>query len=141
MCSSNLNKNFCGTRILIKGPKIFQKIFKNGKNFEFFHFSSQDLQILGLHRFWDHDFISVGIFLVWSPPFLPHGPPKFKKVKFSFSTQSLQNWFVNQLQGSDFISVEIFLIGSVVFFPTPQKSTAGTVQCFSSSYKQGIVFA
>ena len=64
-------------------------------------------------------------FFCLGPPFLPHGPPKVKKVNFSLSTQSLQNQCVYQFEASDLISFKILLIGSVVFFSTPQNGFFG----------------
>ena len=66
MWRSLYDKKIVCCRILIQGSKIFQKIFENGQNFELFYYSSQDLQITVVNRFWDPEYISFGIFAIGS---------------------------------------------------------------------------
>ena len=77
-----------------RAPKFFKKFSKMAKVLKFFIFRARTF------KFWDY--IDFGILISYlleffglEPPFLPHGPPKFKKVKFSISTQNLQNWWWN----------------------------------------------
>ena len=58
-------------------------------NFEIFHFSSSDLQILGLHRFWGPDFISVGIFWFGTPVFASWAPKGQNGQNFIFNAEKL----------------------------------------------------
>ena len=42
---------------------------------------------MGLHRFWDSDFISVGIFWFGAPVFAPWAPKVQKGQIFDFNTE------------------------------------------------------
>ena len=59
MDSPNQYQSPLEARFLIQGSKIFQKIFKNGQNFELFRYLSQGLIILVLHCLWTPNTISV----------------------------------------------------------------------------------
>ena len=76
----NQYQNPLEARFFIKAFKIFPKIFKN---FEIFHFSMHYLQILGKHKFWGSNGISIDFF-VSGPHFCPLGPENSKIAKKSF---------------------------------------------------------
>ena len=80
MCCPPQGRKNVGNGILIQGPKILQKFFENGQNFELFCYLSQDLKNLGLDRFWGPDFVSVEKFW-FGAPVRPPGPPKGQNFK------------------------------------------------------------
>ena len=80
MCCPPQGQKNVGNGILIQGPKILQKIFENGQNFELFCCLSQNLKNFGLDRFWGPDFVSVENFWFGAPVW-PLGPPKGQNFK------------------------------------------------------------
>ena len=81
MCCPPQCQKITGNRFLIQGPKILQKIFKNGQNFELFYYLSQDLKNFRLDRFWGPYFVSVENFWfgapVWPPTAVSGCPIQF----------------------------------------------------------------
>ena len=76
MCCPPQGRKNVGNGILIQGPKILQKFFENGQNFELFCYLSQKLKNLGLDRFWGPDFISVEKFWFGAPVWPARAPER-----------------------------------------------------------------